>query len=108
MALAWVYEHSFLISVSGSPRQNIVPSTAGPMATSLSSIEAYMEALAHIEPWTLDPGMSPIPWRLPLCTTAKRLKIGYVIDDGVVKVQPPVARAVKIVITALQNAGHEG
>lgn len=78
------------------------------MTTSLSSIEAYMEALTQIEPWNFDPGMSPVPWRPALCTTSKRLRIGYVIDDGVVKVQPPVARAVNKVIAALQNAGHEG
>ncbi|KAJ5151618.1 hypothetical protein N7492_009913 [Penicillium capsulatum] len=89
------------------PRQNIVPSTAGPMATSLSSIETYMEALGQIEPWNLDPNMIPVPWRRELCTSTKRLRIGYVVDDGVVKVQPPVTRAVKKVITALRDAGHE-
>lgn len=78
------------------------------MTTSLSSIETYMEALAKIEPWNMDPNMSPVPWRPDLCTTKKRLRIGYVVDDGVVKVQPPVARAVKKVIAALHDAGHEG
>ena len=99
---------NLLILESCSPRQNIVPSTAGPMTTSLSSIEAYMEALSHIEPWQYDPGLSPVPWRPALCSTKKRLRIGYVVDDGVVKVQPPVARAVKKVISALHDAGHEG
>ncbi|KAJ5086509.1 hypothetical protein NUU61_007816 [Penicillium alfredii] len=93
--------------VLDSPRQSIVPSTAGPMTTSLSSIEAYMSALAQIEPWHFDPGLIPVPWRSELCTTKKRLRIGYVVDDGVVKVQPPVARAVKKVIAALHDAGHE-
>lgn len=78
------------------------------MTTSLSSIEAYMEALSHIEPWQYDPGLSPVPWRPALCATKKRLRIGYVVDDGVIKVQPPVVRAVKKVISALHDAGHEG
>jgi Asp-tRNA(Asn)/Glu-tRNA(Gln) amidotransferase A subunit family amidase len=39
---------------------------------------------------------------------AKSLRIGFLIDDGVVKVQPPIARAVREVVAALKAAGHEG
>jgi amidase len=39
---------------------------------------------------------------------AKRLRIGFLVDDGVVKVQPPIARAVQEVVAALKAAGHEG
>jgi amidase len=38
----------------------------------------------------------------------KRLKIGFLVDDGVVKVQPPVERAVREVVAALRAVGHEG
>uniref|UniRef100_A0A093VG61 Acetamidase n=1 Tax=Talaromyces marneffei PM1 TaxID=1077442 RepID=A0A093VG61_TALMA len=80
---------------------------AGPMAMSLSTVEKYMEALPAARPWEIDHQVTPIPWQTELCTTTKRLRIGYVIDDGVVKVQPPVARAVEEVIQALREAGHE-
>lgn len=49
-----------------------------------------------------------MPWRSELCTTTKTLKIGYLVDDGVIKVQPPVARAVREVVDALRVAGHQG
>ena len=67
-----------------------------------------MEALPAANPWEIDPQVIPMPWRSEQCTTTKTLRIGYVLDDGVIKVQPPVARAVREVVAALQAAGHEG
>jgi amidase len=78
------------------------------MSRSLTAVEKYMEALPAAKPWEIDPQVIPMPWRSELCTTTKTLKIGYIIDDGVIKVQPPVARAVREVADALRAAGHEG
>jgi amidase len=78
------------------------------MAMSLSTVEKYMEALPAARPWEIDHQVTPIPWRTELCTTTKRLRIGYIVDDGVVKVQPPVARAIEEVAQALRETGHEG
>ncbi|KAI9040166.1 putative acetamidase [Aspergillus affinis] len=92
----------------GNPGQDIVRSVAGPMTNSLASIERYMEALPSVLPWTIDPHVSAVPWRSHLASVgSRRLKIGFLIDDGVVKVQPPVARAVREVVDALKSAGHE-
>ncbi|KAJ5768482.1 hypothetical protein N7533_001065 [Penicillium manginii] len=92
----------------GNPGQDIVRSVAGPMACSLASIERYMEVLPCAEPWELDQHVAPVPWRRSLASLrAKRLRIGFVVDDGVVKVQPPIARAVRDVVDALRAAGHE-
>lgn len=94
---------------SSSPGQDIVRSVAGPMACSLETIETYMEALPDARPWEVDQHVAPVPWRNSLASPgAKRLKIGFVIDDGVVKVQPPIARAMRETIEALKQAGHEG
>jgi amidase len=87
----------------------MVRSVAGPITTSLATVEKYMEALPAARPWEIDPQVVPMPWRTELCTTSgKKLRIGFVIDDGVVKVQPPTARAVREVVDALRAAGHEG
>ena len=67
-----------------------------------------MKALASAEPWKRDPHCVPVPWREELCTIDRRLKIGYIVDDGHVKVQPPAARAVSEVVDKLRTAGHEG
>jgi amidase len=67
-----------------------------------------MEALPSASPWEVDQHVAPVPWRTHLAASGKRLKIGFLIDDGVVKVQPPVARAMKETIEALKTAGHDG
>lgn len=67
-----------------------------------------MHGLIQSEPWNVDVGLVPIPWRSSLCNKTKPLRIGYIIDDGIVKVQPPVSRAMKEVLNALTKAGHEG
>lgn len=67
-----------------------------------------MGALMQVEPWTVDPILAPVPWRSTLSSPPKRLRVGYIIDDGLVKVQPPVARAVRHTVAALLEAGHEG
>ncbi|KAF4973999.1 hypothetical protein FZEAL_9067 [Fusarium zealandicum] len=91
-------------------RQRIILASAGPMASSLSSIETYMQALPQARPWELDNLVVPMPWRTEECTISpphRKLKIGFIIDDGVVKPQPPIERAINKVIEALKSAGHE-
>jgi len=69
-----------------------------------------MERLLASEPWNLDPAAIPIPWRKDLASPSKerKLKLGVVFDDGVVKPQPPIARAMRETVQALRDAGHEG
>ncbi|RAH66243.1 putative acetamidase [Aspergillus aculeatinus CBS 121060] len=88
----------------------MVPPVAGPMARSLASIEHFMAALLASEPWTLDPGCIPIPWRAELAALPpahRKLRVAIIHDDGVVKPQPPIARAMREVERKLVDAGHE-
>jgi amidase len=78
------------------------------MACNLATIERYMEALPTASPWEVDQHVSPVPWRAHLASGGKRLRIGFLVDDGVVRVQPPIARAMREVIEALKVAGHDG
>ena len=80
------------------------------MSTSLATSEYFMERLLASEPWNLDPAAIPIPWRKDLASppTERKLKLGVVYDDGVVKPQPPIARAMRETVQALRDAGHEG
>lgn len=79
------------------------------MASSLATAEYFMEKLLASNPWNIDPSAIPIPWRKELATppTDRKLRIGVVLDDGVVKPQPPVARAMNETVRALRTAGHE-
>ena len=69
-----------------------------------------MESLLASEPWNFDPTSIPIPWRKELAAPPvdRKLKLGVVYDDAVVKPQPPVARAMRETVEALRSAGHEG
>ncbi|KAF4213038.1 hypothetical protein CNMCM8980_000170 [Aspergillus fumigatiaffinis] len=86
----------------------LVPPVAGPMARSIATIEYFMQSLLDSNPWDVDPGCLPIPWRKELAALPDRkLKLGVVFDDGVVKPQPPITRALREVVTKLTAAGHE-
>lgn len=92
----------------GHPGQDIIRSVAGPMSCSLATIERYMETLPCAAPWELDQHTAPVPWRRSLASLRpKRLKIAFLVDDGVMKVQPPIERAVREVVAALRDIGHE-
>jgi amidase len=81
------------------------------MARSLSTIEYFMQNLLDSNPWNLDPGCIPIPWREELAAPPPpnwKLKLGIVYDDGVVRPQPPVMRAMRETARRLKDAGHEG
>jgi amidase len=69
-----------------------------------------MQALPQAKPWELDPQVFPMPWRTENCTIPpnQKLRIGVIVDDGVVEPQPPVVRAMDEIIAALKSGGHEG
>lgn len=69
-----------------------------------------MDHLLASRPWRIDPAAIPIPWRKELAAlpTDRKLRLGVVFDDGVVRPQPPVMRAMRETVQALRDAGHEG
>jgi amidase len=90
-------------------RDNIINGVAGPLASSIDSIEIFMKQLLAAEPWNLEPTSYPVPWRDELAVKPERkLRIGYYLDDGMVRVQPPIERAVMEVVEKLKAAGHDG
>lgn len=87
----------------------LVPPVAGPMANSLDTVEYFTQSLLDSNPWDVDPGCIPVPWRKGLAAfPSRKLRIGIVFDDGVVKPQPPIARLLRETSVTLKEAGHEG
>ncbi|EQB55393.1 hypothetical protein CGLO_04692 [Colletotrichum gloeosporioides Cg-14] len=72
---------------------NVLGST-GPLATSLRDMNLFVSVLKDANPHLEDPRLIPIPWT-GLATTPKTgpLKVGFMMNDGVVVPQPPVIRA---------------
>ncbi|KAL1963160.1 hypothetical protein VTN77DRAFT_8593 [Rasamsonia byssochlamydoides] len=89
--------------------QEHVPSAVGTMARDLSTICYISRLLADSKPWTMDPRCSPLPWNEAAFQEiqSRPLVIGLILDDGVVKVHPPIERALREVCEALKAQGHE-
>ncbi|RAO69365.1 uncharacterized protein BHQ10_005377 [Talaromyces amestolkiae] len=85
-----------------------IPAVAGPLSTSRGGLRLIMKAAIDSKPWLKEPTLLPIPWRddvshLTQGTSGKKLKIGVLWDDGVVKPHPPVTRALNEVVSKLRD-----
>jgi amidase len=79
------------------PAELNILGSIGPMCHSLRDVDLFMHAILGQEPHIRDPLVVPIPWT-GLSTnigvsSSRRLKVGIMMDEGVVRPQPPVVRA---------------
>ena len=81
--------------------------SVGPLSTSFEGIKLFMRAVLGTKPWLEDASLRSLPWRdaksdllMPGC---KRLRVGVMWNDGIVKPQPPVGRALKEVVDRLKD-----
>ncbi|KAJ0414038.1 amidase signature domain-containing protein [Aspergillus carlsbadensis] len=86
--------------------QESVNGVIGPIASTLEEITLCSQIIIDQKPWLYDPKCLPILWRQPV-ELKRRLKIGVLWNDGVVKPTPPVARALEETVRRLKAAGHE-
>ncbi|KAK1958764.1 amidase [Colletotrichum sublineola] len=89
--------------------QQYVSSAIGPMARSLSSLTAVTKLVIEAGPSTTDPQIPPLPWRDDVFreSSSRRLVVGAMLDDGVVRVHPPIERVFRELVAKLQAASHE-
>jgi amidase len=89
----------------GMEGQEAVRNVVGPIAKSLAAIEMWTKEVLGTKPWmTADPDCLPIPYRE--VRIPRKLCLGLLLDDGIVKPLPPVTRALHQVKAALEAAGH--
>lgn len=94
--------------------QNSVLSVVGPLATTPDALKLLMQALLSKKPWLHDPMVLEIPWRTEseaeitdaIQRFSRPLSFGVIRDDGCCHPQPPVARAIDMVVKALEAQGH--
>ncbi|KAG9235564.1 glutamyl-tRNA amidotransferase subunit A [Amylocarpus encephaloides] len=72
----------------------------GPMSPTLDGIELFMKTVLNSRPWDDDLSLHQMPWRV--LEPSKKLTVGVIWDDGVVKPSPPVQRALKEVVEKLK------
>ena len=91
----------------------MIPSVVGIMGDSIQSLRLVLKSLLSTKPWLRDPDVINMPWRGDKRNTEgstgdrKPLSFGLMQNDGVVTPHPPIARALRIVVKAVQEAGHE-
>ncbi|RYO62982.1 hypothetical protein AA0116_g4159 [Alternaria tenuissima] len=89
--------------------QEHVPSVVGPLTRSLGALIDVTSIVIDSEPWKLDPKCINMPWNAKAFNDvlSRPLTIGVIWDDGVVKVHPPIARALREFVEKAKNSGHE-
>ena len=97
--------------------QNSVLSVVGPLGTTAGAVTLATRAILSQSPWLFDPLVVNIPWRdaeeqavydLIKSTSGKgQLAFGVMRSDGIANPDPPVLRAVNLVVAALEKAGHK-
>ena len=93
--------------------QESVPSSLGPLSTSLSGVTAFIRTILQAEPWKYCPNTFPKAWsqddyELKTRGGGKKLCFGIMWDNEVVKPHPPLIRGMEITKKALEAAGHKG
>ncbi|OKP11308.1 Acetamidase [Penicillium subrubescens] len=93
--------------------QTAIPFVLGFMAPLPEAITHAMRSLLSLSPWMNDPLVHEIPWREEIYTQFKesasgvfQLSFGIMRTDHYVNVQPPVQRAMDIVVNKLKSLGH--
>ena len=86
---------------------HIMP-TNGPLSTSLAGLELFMRvSVGHGRPWLREPSLVALDWRDPASFFPDRkLRVGVMWDDGVVKPHPPIARAMEDVVGRLKSSAN--
>jgi amidase len=87
--------------------QEAINSVNGPLSRDLASLVLFAKAVIGAEPWKYDPRAIPLPWREAETQLPEKLTFGVIRDDGLVRVNPPVRRALDLTIEALRAQGHE-
>jgi amidase len=93
---------------SGRHQKYVVPPVAGAGfgEFGMDGVVAFMEGYLGEESWRRDLGILPGPWRREVVEEMAgkaKLKIGWVMDDGVILPQPPVQRAMKEMVDRLKK-----
>lgn len=84
-----------------------IMSTNGPMSTSLDGLKIFVKIVVNGKTWLKVPSVVPMEWRdISSYFPDRKLKVGVLWDDGVVKPHPPINRAMTDLVEKLKNNGN--
>lgn len=86
----------------------------GPMGNSAQDLKLMTKSILEKEPWMVDPEVHELAWNDDVFESMKKaaeggtkLCFGVLRHDGVVKPQPPMQRALNMMIAAIEKLGHK-
>ncbi|KAF7290781.1 Amidase domain-containing protein [Mycena indigotica] len=89
------------------PGADSIVGTYGPLCRSLRDMHLFFSVILETKPWLKSPDLIPIPWVIPTAPswsgTNGRLRVGVMWHDEVVLPQPPIQRALKMLVGALEK-----
>ncbi|EFQ28957.1 amidase [Colletotrichum graminicola] len=92
------------VGPSGFPAELNILGSTGPLAISLRDMDFFVSVLKAAQPHLEDPRLIPIPWNgLNIQPKNAPLKVGFMMNDGLIVSQPPVTRALNWARDRLSN-----
>ncbi|MCJ1430787.1 hypothetical protein MMC27_000137 [Xylographa pallens] len=86
------------------PGADPIATVIGPLSTSLEGIKIFMQTVLDAKPWLQEPALVPLAWNSSFHISPNTpLKIGVLWHDDVVKPHPPITRALRSVVSRLEN-----
>ncbi|ETS74588.1 hypothetical protein PFICI_13072 [Pestalotiopsis fici W106-1] len=92
--------------------QESIESSVGPLSRTLSGCATFFKTILQGQPWNLDPKVLEMPWRETMFNlehlggNKAKMCFAFMEDDGLVRCQPPVRRAMREAVEAVRQAGH--
>ncbi|OQV02269.1 hypothetical protein CLAIMM_07499 isoform 1 [Cladophialophora immunda] len=97
---------SFQGGVSVHKGQIAIPAVVGPMAHSVRGLDLFCRVATQAKPWYLDVNVVAMDWKT-MPTIGRKLVIGVMKSDGVVRPHPPILDALDKAEATLKAAGHD-
>ncbi|KAM0426358.1 hypothetical protein ACHAPT_008399 [Fusarium lateritium] len=97
----------FLTGLPGFAAELNVMGCVGPLGTTLRDMDLFMKIVMSAKPYLGDPQLIPTRWssqREQTHLDASRLRIGFMMNDGMITPQPPVTRALLWVRSQLEKS----
>ncbi|OTA63241.1 amidase [Hypoxylon sp. EC38] len=79
--------------------------TTGPLSTSLEGLRLFTKAILDQKPWLKQPSLVPLDWKDEAAYFPDRkLRVGVIYNDNVVRPHPPVLRAITELVAKLKES----
>lgn len=89
------------------PGQISIKTSCGPVTHSMPDLKLFANLILTHPTLPFEGSCLPGSWR-EVETPSRKLKIGFLLSDGVVQPHPPITRALKETVAKLKTSGHDG